>query len=79
MQRAKDIRARAVWSDLRRGIVLVAVGLAVQTCAMIEDGQASGIGLVLLFLGVGYVVLWYFEDRRDPVPPRVDTGADRAP
>lgn len=77
--RAQDIRARTVWSDLRRGIVLVAVGLAVQTCAMIEDGQASGIGLVLLFLGAGYVVLWYFEDRRDPVPPRVDTGADRAP
>jgi hypothetical protein len=24
-------------------------------------------------------VLWYFEDRRNPVPPRVDTGTDRTP
>ena len=77
--RARTIRARNVWSDLRRGIILVAVGLAVQTCSMLENGEASGVGLVLLFLGVGYVVLWYFEDRRDPVPPRVDTGGDRAP
>ncbi|HEY7903645.1 MAG TPA: DUF6249 domain-containing protein [Casimicrobiaceae bacterium] len=77
--RARNIRARNVWSDLRRGIILVAVGLAVQTCSMFENGEASGVGLVLLFLGVGYVVLWYFEDRRDPVPPRVDTGGDRAP
>ncbi|HEV8500208.1 MAG TPA: DUF6249 domain-containing protein [Casimicrobiaceae bacterium] len=77
--RARSIRARNVWSDLRRGIVLVAVGLAVQTCSMLENGEASGVGLVLLFLGIGYVVLWYFEDRRDPVPPRVDTGGDRAP
>lgn len=78
-ERARSIRARNVWSDLRRGIILVAVGLAVQTCSMFENGEASGIGLVLLFLGIGYVVLWYFEDRRDPVPPRVDTGADRTP
>jgi hypothetical protein len=77
--RARSIRARNVWSDLRRGIILVAVGLAVQTCSMFENGEASGIGLVLLFLGIGYVVLWYFEDRRDPVPPTVDTGADRTP
>jgi hypothetical protein len=77
--RARSIRALNVWSDLRRGIILVAVGLAVQTCSMFENGDPSGIGLVLLFLGVGYVVLWYFEDRRDPLPPRVDTGADRKP
>ncbi|MEP7061949.1 MAG: DUF6249 domain-containing protein [Betaproteobacteria bacterium] len=81
--RAQGIRARSVWSDLRRGIILVAVGLAVQTCAMIQDGEASGIGLVMLFLGAGYVVLWYFEDRRDPAQARMQTttdrGADRAP
>jgi uncharacterized protein DUF6249 len=75
--RAQDIRARSVWSDLRRGIILVAVGLAVQMCAMIQDGEASGIGLVMLFLGAGYVVLWYFEDRRDPAQARVQTGTDR--
>lgn len=76
---ARGIRARGVWSDLRRGIILVAVGLAVQTCSMIDDGEVNGVGLVLLFLGIGYVVLWYFEDRRNPVPPRVDTGTDGTP
>jgi len=77
--RAVDLRARSVWSDLRRGIVLAAVGLAVQTCSMIGDGEVNGVGLVLLFLGIGYIVLWYFEDRRTPAPQRVDPGADRAP
>lgn len=77
--RARGIRARGVWSDLRRGIILVAIGLAVQTCSMIDDGEVNGVGLVLLFLGIGYVVLWYFEDQRNPVPPHVDTGIDRAP
>jgi len=77
--RAVDVRARRVWSDLRRGIVLTAVGLAVQTCSTIDDGEVNGVGLVLLFLGIGYIVLWYFEDRRTPAPQRVDTGTDRAP
>lgn len=77
--RARSIRARNVWSDLRRGILLVAVGLAVQMCSMFESGEANGMGLVLLFLGIGYVVLWFFEDRRDPMPPHVDSGADRTP
>ncbi len=74
--RALRIRATSAWSDLRRGIVLVAVGLAVQTCSMIDDGEANGIGLVLLFLGVGYVVLWYFEGRAHPVASRLDRGTD---
>ncbi len=77
--RAADVRTRNVWSDLRRGIILAAVGLAVQTCAIIEDGEANGVALVLLFLGIGYIALWYFEDRRTSMPPRVDTGADRTP
>lgn len=77
--RAQRIRATSAWTDLRRGIVLVAVGLAVQTCSMIDDGEANGVGLVLLFLGVGYVVLWYFEGRAQPVASRVDAGTDRTP
>jgi hypothetical protein len=31
---------------------------------MVEEGSASWFGLVLLFVGIGYVVLWYFEDRQ---------------
>jgi hypothetical protein len=31
---------------------------------MVEEGSANWFGLVLLFVGVGYIVLWYFEDRQ---------------
>ena len=30
---------------------------------MLDDGTPNWLGLVLLFLGVGYCVLWFFEDR----------------
>ena len=30
---------------------------------MIENGSANWLGLVLLFVGLGYIVLWWFEDR----------------
>ena len=37
---------------------------------MIENGSANWIGLMLMFVGLGYIVLWWFEDRhlaqRDP-------------
>jgi Domain of unknown function (DUF6249) len=78
-ERARGIRARSVWSDLRRGVILMAIGLAVQMCSMVEDGEASGIGLVLLFLGVAYVVLWYFEDRQAPVSTPAGGQAPPAP
>ncbi len=84
--KARAIRAGSVWSDLRRGIMLVAVGFALQTCSMLSDGETNGLGLVLFFLGVGYIVLWYFEDRRvaDAAPGSASTAAatprdDRAP
>ena len=30
---------------------------------MIDDGRPNWLGLVLLFVGIGYIVLWWFEDR----------------
>jgi len=57
------IRKKAAWSDLRKGVLMGTVGFALTLYAMFEDGSPSWIGLVLLFLGVGYIVLWYFEDR----------------
>jgi hypothetical protein len=51
-------------SDLRKGVILVAVGLAFIFYWMINEGSASWLGLVLLFLGVGYCILWALEDRR---------------
>jgi len=55
---------RAAWSDLRKGIVMGTIGLALAVHGVIEDGQPGWLGLVLLFVGLGYVVLWYFEERQ---------------
>ena len=33
---------------------------------MLDDGSPNGLGLVLLFVGMGYVMLWWFEDRQLP-------------
>jgi len=56
-------RRRVVWSDLRKGILLGAFGLSFTTYSMIENGSANWIGLMLMFVGLGYIVLWWFEDR----------------
>jgi len=46
---------------------------------MFNAASASWVGLILLFLGIGYCVLWFFEDRaprgtRDPgTPPAAGT------
>ena len=56
-------RRRAVWSDLRKGVLLVAVGLALVLYSITEAGEANWLGLVLLFVGAGYVALWWLEDR----------------
>ena len=62
-QQAVATRRRVVWSDLRKGILLSAFGLSLITYSMIENGAANWLGLMLLFVGVGYIVLWWFEDR----------------
>lgn len=70
-------RRRATWSDLRKGVVMGAVGLGLVVYSLLDDRSPNALGLVLLFLGAGYVALWYFEDRhlretsaRAPSPPR---------
>ncbi len=61
---ATVLTRRAAWSDLRKGVLLAAVGAAFLFYSMVEEGSANWFGLVLLFVGVGYIVLWYFEDRQ---------------
>jgi hypothetical protein len=76
-EQVRLLRNRAVWSDLRRGVILGAVGLAFCAYSMFDDQTPNWIGLILLFLGVGYTLLWFFEDRqlaapadfRPPPPP----------
>ncbi|HET9748830.1 MAG TPA: DUF6249 domain-containing protein [Casimicrobiaceae bacterium] len=60
---ARALRRRAVWSDLRKGVILAAIGVGLNFWSMLDDGTANGFGLILLFLGLGYCVLWFFEDR----------------
>ena len=71
-QQAVISRRHAVWSDLRKGVILTAVGLAFVFYWMINNGEASWLGMVLMFLGVGYILLWWFEDRH---LQRHETGA----
>lgn len=56
-------RRRAVWSDLRKGVLLLAAGLATVVYAISEHGEPNWLSLVLLFVGAGYVALWWLEDR----------------
>jgi len=71
---AKEARRRAVWSDLRKGFIVGAVGLGFTFYSMLDDGSPNFVGLILLFVGLAYIVLWYFEDRQaeaqvPPTPP----------
>lgn len=72
-EQAKELRRRVVWSDLRKGVLFGAVGLGFTFYSMLDDGTPNFLGLVLLFVGLAYVVLWYFEDRQvapsTPPPP----------
>ena len=75
-EQAKQIRRRAAWSDLRKGVILGGIGLGLAFYSMLDDGSPNGLGLVLLFVGIGYIVLWWFEDRQFPSK---GSGAGAAP
>ena len=63
-EQAMQTRRRAVWSDLRRGILLGAIGLSIVVYSEAASGSPNWLGLALLFVGIGYLVLWWLEDRR---------------
>jgi hypothetical protein len=69
-EQARYLHRRTVWSDLRKGVILSAVGLALSFWSMLDDGTANSVGLILLFVGLGYCLLWFFEDRTT-LPPHV--------
>ena len=74
-EQAKQMRRHAAWSDLRKGVIMGGIGLGLTAFSMLDDGTPNSIGLVLLFVGIGYVVLWWFEQRQ--IAPRA--GADGGP
>ena len=63
-ERAKLLRKGAAWSDLRKGVIMTAVGLGLTLYFLLDEGSPSWLGLVLLFVGIGYCVLWYLEDQQ---------------
>lgn len=76
VDQARGLHKLAAWSDLRRGVILGAFGFALTIHSLINSASANWFGLVLLFVGIGYAVLWYFEDQQiaamhasDPPPP----------
>jgi hypothetical protein len=63
-EQAKQVQRRAAWSDLRKGVLMSGFGLALSVYSLLEDREPNGLGLVLLFVGLGFIVLWWFEERR---------------
>ncbi|MEO8754197.1 MAG: DUF6249 domain-containing protein [Casimicrobiaceae bacterium] len=63
-EQAKALRRQAAWSDLRKGVLMGTVGLALTFYSVFDDRSPNWLGLVLLFVGIGYCVLWYFEDQQ---------------
>jgi hypothetical protein len=49
-------------SDLRRGVVLVMFGLAL-CIGLYEVGAPWTFGLIPLFMGVGFLIVWQIEGR----------------
>jgi Domain of unknown function (DUF6249) len=72
-EQAKMMRRRAAWSDLRKGVLMIAVGFGLTAYSMFDDGSPNALGLILLFVGIGFCVLWFFEERdpaqRPATPP----------
>lgn len=62
-EHARALQRRTVWSDLRKGVILTGIGLGLTLWSVLDDGSPKGPGLIFLFVGVGYCLLWYFEDR----------------
>jgi hypothetical protein len=62
-EQAKLMRKTVAWSDLRKGVVMFAVGVSITFYSMFDDGSPNWLGLLLICLGVAYAGLWYFEDR----------------
>jgi hypothetical protein len=64
-EQAKQVQRRAAWSDLRKGVILGGVGIALTLLAVRRPRRTAG--LVLIFVGAGFLVLWFEE--RQLAPP----------
>jgi hypothetical protein len=59
-------------SDMRRGIVLLMVGLSLMLFLAASndwEGGAWSIGIIPFLIGAGYLLVWKLEGRKDNAPP----------
>jgi hypothetical protein len=59
-------------SDVRRGVVLTMIGIGVTVflgAASEWEGGAWTLGLIPLLIGVGYLLVWKLDTKRDNPPP----------
>jgi len=68
-EQAKQIRRRAAWSDLRKGVLMAGFGVALSLHSLMTSRTPNVVGLVLLCVGLGFIVLWWFEQRHLPENP----------
>ncbi len=69
--KAVGFTAKRSHSDLRTGMILVAIGVAMFLFGGIipdEEGQGvmSGLSMFPLFIGVAYLAFWFIISRKDP-------------
>jgi hypothetical protein len=50
-------------SDLRRGVLLIALGLGLGAFFLAMDNSAWSVGAIPLFIGLGYLLSWKLEQR----------------
>jgi len=77
-EQAKSLRRRAAWSDLRKGVIMGAIGFGMTAYSLLDDGTPNGLGIVLLFVGsfgqlwlntllpTGFTGRWYLDVAADP-------------
>jgi len=54
------------YGDLRRGLILVGVGLSLSTLIGLAEGFGSGswaVGLIPAFIGAAYLIVWRYSQR----------------
>jgi hypothetical protein len=54
-------------SNLQKGIILLSTGIGISSFLLILEGISGGnwaIGLIPLFIGFGYLLIWIIEDKK---------------
>ena len=62
---------------VRKGVLMAGLGFALSMYSFLASRGPNAIGLVLLFVGLGFVVLWWFEQRH--LAPPAGVARDAAP